>query len=155
MSGGRLKVTPLGGSGEIGKSMMVAELRGDLVVIDCGCKFPEEEMRGIDLIIPDVTYLHQHRSRMRGFLITHGHEDHIGSIAYVLQQLEEIAPIPIYGSPLSLAFVRSKLEEAEITDLARLIEVEAGTVLSGRSRVRGRVHSSDPLDPRFDGGGAQ
>jgi ribonuclease J len=126
MAGARLKVTPLGGTGEIGKSMMVVELRGDLVVIDCGCKFPEEEMRGIDLVIPDVTYLQQHRSRMRGFLITHGHEDHIGSLPYVLPQLEEIKPIPIYGSPLALAFVRSKLEEAEITDLARLIEIEAG-----------------------------
>ena len=128
MSGARLKVTPLGGSGEIGKSMMAVELRGDLVVIDCGCKFPEEEMRGIDLIIPDMTYLHQHRSRMRGFLITHGHEDHIGSIAYALNQLEEIAPIPIYGSPLALAFIRSKLEEAENADLARLIEIEAGKI---------------------------
>ncbi|CAN5776690.1 ribonuclease J [soil metagenome] len=128
MSGARLKVTPLGGSGEIGKSMMVAELRGDLVVIDCGCKFPEEEMRGIDLIIPDVTYLVQHRSRMRGFLITHGHEDHIGSLPYVLPQLKEIAPIPVYGSALALAFVRSKLEEAEITDLARLIEIEPGKI---------------------------
>ncbi len=128
MAGGRLKVTPLGGSGEIGKSMMVAEFRGDLVVVDCGCKFPEEEMRGIDLIIPDVTYLQEHRSRLRGFLITHGHEDHIGSIPYVLPQLKEIAPIPIYGSALALAFVRSKLDEAQITDMARLIEIEPGKI---------------------------
>lgn len=124
MAQARLKAIPLGGSGEIGKSMMVVEYRGDMVVIDCGCKFPEEEMRGIDLIIPDVGYLQDHRSRLRGFLITHGHEDHIGSIPYVLPQLEDIAPIPIYGSPLALAFVRSKLEEAQIPDLARLIEVE-------------------------------
>ncbi|HLT18795.1 MAG TPA: MBL fold metallo-hydrolase, partial [Thermomicrobiales bacterium] len=107
MAQARLKAIPLGGSGEIGKSMMVVEYRGDMVVIDCGCKFPEEEMRGIDLIIPDVGYLQDHRSRLRGFLITHGHEDHIGSIPYVLPQLEDIAPIPIYGSPLALAFVRS------------------------------------------------
>ena len=97
----RLKVTPLGGIGEIGKNMMSVEYRGDLILIDSGTKFPEEEMRGIDLIIPDVTYLTKNTHRFKGILLTHGHEDHIGSLPYVLPQLEDIAPIPIYGSPLA------------------------------------------------------
>ncbi|MFW6074010.1 MAG: ribonuclease J [Chloroflexota bacterium] len=123
-----LRVTPLGGSGEIGKSMMVVEFDDDIVVIDVGCKFPEEEMRGIDLVIPDFTYLVENRHKIQAILITHGHEDHIGALPYFLPQIEDVGPIPIYGSALSLAFARSKLDEARITDLAQLVEVEPATV---------------------------
>jgi ribonuclease J len=124
----RLRVIPLGGIGEIGKNMMVVEYRGDLVLIDCGTKFPEEEMRGIDLIIPDITYLKENIQRFRAILLTHGHEDHIGSLPYVLPQLEKIAPIPLYGSPLSLAFARAKLQEAGSAQLADFMPIEPGEI---------------------------
>lgn len=108
--------------------MMTAEYRGDLVMIDSGTKFPEEEMRGIDLIIPDITYVLANIDRFRAILLTHGHEDHIGSLPYVLPQLERIAPIPIYGSPLALAFARAKLEEAGNAHLADFMPIEAGVI---------------------------
>ncbi len=123
-----LRIVALGGTGEIGKSMMVVEYQDDLILIDSGCKFPEEEMRGIDLIIPDISYLVENQHRLQAILITHGHEDHIGSLPYVLPQLEDVTPVPVYGSELSLAFVRSKLQEAQITDMADLVRIEPETV---------------------------
>jgi ribonuclease J len=124
----RLRVIPLGGIGEVGKNMMVVEYRSDIVMIDSGTKFPEEEMRGIDLIIPDISYVVENIRRFRAILITHGHEDHIGSLPYILPQLKEIAPIPIYGSPLALAFARSKLDEARVSHLADFMPIQAGIV---------------------------
>jgi ribonuclease J len=126
MARSRLRVIPLGGIGEIGKNMMTVEYRGDLVMIDSGTKFPEEEMRGIDLIIPDITYVIGNMDRFRAILLTHGHEDHIGSLPYVLPQLERITPVPIYGSPLALAFVRAKLEEAGVAHMADFMPIEPG-----------------------------
>lgn len=126
MARARLRAIPLGGVGEIGKNMLAVEYRGDLVILDSGTKFPEEEMRGIDLIIPDVTYLKENIHRFRGVLLTHGHEDHIGSLPYVLPQLKDRGPIPIYGSPLALAFARAKLEEARVADLADFMAIEPG-----------------------------
>lgn len=128
MARSRLRVIPLGGIGEIGKNMTVVEYRGDLVIVDAGAKFPEEEMRGIDLIIPDIHYLIENVHRFRAILLTHGHEDHIGSLPYILPQLERIAPIPIYGSPLALAYARAKLEEARIAHLADFMPIEPRTV---------------------------
>jgi ribonuclease J len=122
----RLRVIPLGGIGEVGKNMMVVEYRGDMVMIDSGTKFPEEEMRGIDLIIPDIAYVTENIRRFRAILITHGHEDHIGSLPYILPQLREIAPIPIYGSPLALAFARAKLDEARVSHLADFMPIQPG-----------------------------
>ncbi|CAN5562657.1 ribonuclease J [soil metagenome] len=122
----RLRVIPLGGIGEIGKNMMVFEYRGDMIIVDCGTKFPEEEMRGIDLIIPDVTYLVENSHRFRAIVLTHGHEDHIGSLPYVLPQLEKIAPVPLYGSPMALAYARGKLEEAGVAQLADFMPIEPG-----------------------------
>lgn len=124
----RLRAIPLGGIGEVGKNMMIVEYRNDMVMIDSGTKFPEEEMRGIDLIIPDITYVIENMHRFRAILLTHGHEDHIGSLPYVLPQLKKIAPIPIYGSPLALAFARGKLSEANAAQLAEFIPVEAGAI---------------------------
>jgi ribonuclease J len=108
--------------------MMIVEYRGDMVMIDSGTKFPEEEMRGIDLIIPDITYVTQNLNRFRAILLTHGHEDHIGSLPYVLPQLERIAPVPLYGSPLALAFAKAKLAEAGAAQLADFMPIEAGTI---------------------------
>jgi ribonuclease J len=124
----RLRVIPLGGIGEIGKNMMVVSYRGDLIMIDAGTKFPEEEMRGIDLIIPDISYIKDNLQRFRAILLTHGHEDHIGSLPYVLPQLEKIAPVPLYGSPLALAFARSKLEEARVAHMADFMAIEPGKI---------------------------
>lgn len=124
----RLRVIPLGGIGEVGKNMMVVEHRTDMVMIDSGTKFPEEEMRGIDLIIPDISYVVENIRRFRAILITHGHEDHIGSLPYILPQLKEIAPIPIYGSPLALAFARGKLDEARVSHLADFMPIQPGIV---------------------------
>ncbi|RIK37235.1 MAG: RNase J family beta-CASP ribonuclease [Chloroflexi bacterium] len=122
----RLRAIPLGGIGEVGKNMMIVEYRNDIVMIDSGTKFPEEEMRGIDLVIPDISYIIENIRRFRAILLTHGHEDHIGSLPYILPQLERIKPVPIYGSPLALAFARSKLAEANVEHLADFVPIDAG-----------------------------
>jgi ribonuclease J len=122
-----MRLIPLGGIGEVGKNMMIVEYRGDMIMIDCGAKFPEEEMRGIDLIIPDITYVLDNITRFRAILLTHGHEDHIGALPYVLPQLKRIAPVPLYGSQLALAFARNKLNEAKAAHLADYMPIEAGT----------------------------
>jgi len=107
----RLRVIPLGGVGEIGKSMTVFEYRDDLVLVDAGAKFPEEDLRGVDLIIPDAGYIKERLSKLRAILLTHGHEDHIGGIPFLLSELRPITPIPIYGSELAVAYARTKVEE--------------------------------------------
>jgi ribonuclease J len=123
-----MRVIPLGGIGEVGKNMMTVEYRTDIVMIDSGTKFPEEEMRGIDLIIPDISYVLENIRRFRAILITHGHEDHIGSLPYILPQLKAIAPVPIYGSDLALAFARAKLDEAGVSQLADFMRIQPNTV---------------------------
>ena len=105
----RLKVSFLGGTDEIGKNMTAYEYGEDIVVVDCGSIFPEEEMLGIDLVIPDIAYLIKNQHRIRAFFITHGHEDHIGAVPYVLKQLS--TKIPIYGTRLTLALIENKLKE--------------------------------------------
>lgn len=106
---GKLKIIPLGGVEEIGKNIYVIEYAEDILIIDCGSIFPKEDMLGIDLVIPDVTYLQRNRERIRGILVTHGHEDHIGAIPYVVKQLGGV--IPIYGTRLTLALIELKLKE--------------------------------------------
>src|SRR4051812_35834802 len=102
-----LRVVPLGGLGEIGKNMMVFETADDIVVVDCGLMFPEEEMLGVDLVIPDVSYLLEREDKVRGIVITHGHEDHIGALPYILRQLN----VPVYGAPLAVGLINVKLKE--------------------------------------------
>jgi ribonuclease J len=122
----KLKIIPLGGVTEIGKNLTVLEYGKDLIVIDCGSTFPTDEMPGIDLVIPDMTYLEKNIERIRGILITHGHEDHIGALPYALRKLG--TDIPVYGSKLSLALINHKLEEQGIHN-AKLMCVVPGTVV--------------------------
>lgn len=122
---GTLRIIPLGGLGEIGKNMTAIEYGEDIVVIDCGLAFPDEDMPGVDLVIPDVSYLVKNQARVRGILLTHGHEDHIGAIPYVLQQIR----VPIYGTRLTLGIVKNKLEETSLPYEPDLETVEAGDVV--------------------------
>ena len=103
----KLKVIPLGGLNEIGKNLTVYEFGGDIIVVDCGMAFPGDDMYGIDMVIPDVTYLVKNASRIRGLFVTHGHEDHIGAIPYVLRQVN----MPIYCTRLTAGLINLKLEE--------------------------------------------
>jgi ribonuclease J len=119
-------VIPLGGVGEVGKNMTVVEYGHDLVMLDCGAKFPEEEQRGIDLIIPDVSYVRERLANLRAIVITHGHEDHIGALPYIIPQFKSRAPIPIYGSPLALGFIDGRLREHRLDKLVDLRPVQPG-----------------------------
>jgi len=117
-----LRAVPLGGLEEIGKNMMAFEYGDDIVVIDCGLMFPEESMLGIDLVIPDVTYLEENRARVRGIVITHGHEDHTGALPYVLARL----PVPVYATRLTRGLIEVKLREHKLLDKTELITIAAG-----------------------------
>lgn len=121
---GKLKIIPLGGVEEIGKNIYVLEYGEDIVIIDCGSIFPKEDMLGIDLVIPDVTYLQRNRERIRGFLITHGHEDHIGAIPYVVKQLGGV--VPIYATRLTCALLELKLKEHRAMPNVALHIISAG-----------------------------
>lgn len=99
----KIKVIPLGGINEIGKNLTVIEYKNDIIVIDCGLKFPDEEMLGIDVVIPDINYLIKNRERVKGIFLTHGHEDHIGALPYVLKELN----VPVYGTKLTLGILQN------------------------------------------------
>ncbi|NFT07509.1 ribonuclease J [Clostridium botulinum] len=118
----KLKIIPLGGLGEIGKNITAFEYGDEIIDIDCGLAFPDEDLYGIDIIIPDVTYLIRNKNRVKGFFITHGHEDHIGGIPYVLQQIN----VPVYATKLTLALIESKLEEHHMLNDCKLNLVEVG-----------------------------
>ena len=120
-----IKIIPLGGIEEIGKNITVFEYDNDIIVVDCGLEFPTDDMLGIDLVIPDVTYLVKNKEKVRGIFITHGHEDHIGSIPYVLKQIN----VPIYATKLTCGLIKGKLEEHHILRTTELHEVTQGQVV--------------------------
>ena len=132
MTKSRLKIIPLGGLGEIGKNMMVMEYENDIIVIDAGLMFPEEEMLGIDLVIPDISYLLEKQEKVRGIVITHGHEDHIGALPYVLPRLN----VPVYSTRLTKGLISLKLKERKALSGAKLKTIlPGGQITLGNFRV--------------------
>ncbi len=130
-----LNIIPLGGLGEIGKNMTVIEYGNDIILIDSGLMFPEEEMLGIDIVIPDITYLIENKDRIRGIVLTHGHEDHIGALPYVLQRID----VPVYGTKLTLGLVEVKLKENKIPMKGRL------HVIKSRDKVKIGCFTVQPI----------
>ncbi|HHY91551.1 MAG TPA: ribonuclease J, partial [Clostridiales bacterium] len=118
----KLKIIPLGGLNEIGKNMMAFEYKDDIVVVDCGSSFPEDEMLGIDIVIPDITYLIKNKEKVRGIILTHGHEDHIGALPYVLRKIN----VPIYGTKLTLGLIDNKLKEHKMSKDVQMETVKPG-----------------------------
>jgi ribonuclease J len=122
MANDKLKIIPLGGLGEFGMNCTVLRWQDDIIVIDAGLMFPEEELLGVDIVVPDISYLTENRSKVRAIVLTHGHEDHIGGLPWILSELN----VPVYGTEFTLAYVEGKLEEHNLLDDAELIEILPG-----------------------------
>lgn len=120
-----LSVIPLGGLGEIGLNMMVFEYGDDIIIVDAGLMFPEEEMLGVDIVIPDITYLKERKDKIRGIIITHGHEDHIGALPYILREIN----VPIYATPLTIGLIKGKLKEHKLDETSELISVKPRQII--------------------------
>ena len=125
-SASKLKIIPLGGLEQIGMNITAFEYEESIVVVDCGLSFPEDDMLGIDLVIPDITYLKENISKVKGFVITHGHEDHIGALPYVLKEIN----VPIYSTNLTLGLITNKLREHNLVKTTKLKEVRHGQVIN-------------------------
>ncbi len=125
----KVKIIPLGGLNEIGKNLTVIEFKDDIIVVDCGLKFPDEDMFGIDIVIPDVSYLVKNAEKVRGIFLTHGHEDHIGALPYVLKNLN----VPVYGTKLTLGIVETKLKEHGLLSTTELIRVKPRDIIKLKS----------------------
>jgi ribonuclease J len=123
---GTLRILPLGGLGEIGKNMTVVEYDGRIVVVDTGLMFPTPEQLGIDLVLPDFDYLRHRAEDIEAVVLTHGHEDHVGALPYVLREIGDVDMPPVYGGPLTVGLVRSKLDEHKLADAADLVVVDPG-----------------------------
>ena len=124
-----MKIIPLGGLHEVGKNITVFQYDNEMIVVDCGLSFPEDDMLGVDLVIPDITYVIKNEEKLKGMVITHGHEDHIGGVPYFLKQVNT----PIYGTKLTLGLIKNKLEEHRLVDSTKLNEVNPGeTIKLGR-----------------------
>ena len=122
---GKIRIIPLGGLHEVGKNITVIEYENDMIAVDCGVAFPDEDMLGVDLVIPDITYLEQNQDRLRGIFLTHGHEDHIGALPYALRTVNP----PIYGTKLTLGILKNKLQEHSLPWAPDLRTVSAGTTV--------------------------
>lgn len=120
-----VRIIPLGGLNEIGKNMTVFECCNDMFILDCGLAFPDMDMPGVDIVIPDFTYVEGNKDKIRGIVITHGHEDHIGGLAYLLKKIN----VPIYGTRMTLGLIEGKLEEHGLLKQAKLIEIEPRTTV--------------------------
>lgn len=120
-----IKIIPLGGVGELGKNMYLVEADNDIFIIDAGLMLPEDEMLGIDIVIPDITYLIENKERVKAIFLTHGHEDHIGALPYVLRQIN----VPVYGTRLTIALAKAKLKERDFTGRVNFIEIDSETVI--------------------------
>lgn len=142
-SGNTLKIIPLGGLHEIGKNMTLLEYGDDILVIDCGVSFPGAELYGIDTVIPDFSYLVENAKKVRGLIVTHAHEDHIGGIPYLLKRLN----VPVYGSRLTIGFIKRKLNEHKIT--GKLIEIEADEIFKIACFTINPIHITHSVSDAF------
>ena len=122
----RVKIIPLGGLEQIGMNITAIEYENDMIIIDCGLAFPSDDMLGIDLCIPDITYLKQNQEKIKGFVITHGHEDHIGALPYVLQEIN----VPVYGTKLTIALIENKLKEHNLLKNTKRKVVKHGQTIN-------------------------
>ena len=130
--GSRLKVIPLGGLEQIGMNITAFEYEDSIVVVDCGLSFPEDDMLGIDLVIPDITYLKNNIEKVKGFVITHGHEDHIGALPYVLKEIN----VPVYATRLTMGLIENKLKEHNLTGQVKRKVVKFGQSINlGQFRI--------------------
>ena len=128
----KLKIIPLGGMNEIGKNITAFEYENEIIVVDCGLAFPEDEMLGVDIVIPDISYLEKNKEKVKAVLITHGHEDHIGAIPYFLKKIN----VPVYGSKLALGLIKVKLAEHNLDKQTKLVTIEPRQIIKfGKFKV--------------------
>ena len=141
----RVRIVPLGGLEQIGMNITAFETEESIIVVDCGLAFPEDDMLGVDLVIPDITYLQDNRDKVKGFVITHGHEDHIGALPYVLKELN----VPIYATNLTMAIIENKLKEHNLMGVTRRKVVSYGQYINlGDFRIKIRTAYQFRLFPR-------